>query len=144
MKKPQSITSVFNTAKASKSHFQQLKENLRSRMAFFTSGRDRESQKELEADFANVLDKWGISSLDNIHDVISTLRLRIMILATLPALYGIIFIFIHSLNGLLVFLMLAIPCLFGILTTAWRIWILQNMRFMSFTRWLACGCGYWT
>ncbi len=141
MKKPQSIMSIFNTAKSAKGHIRDLKESFRSRLAAFSSGRNRESQQELEADFLNVLEKWGIHSSENIGEVIFCLRLRLWIFTILPIGYGLILIATHSLNSLIIFLMLAIPCLFAILTTAWRIWVLKNLRFVPFTRWILSGFG---
>jgi len=141
MKKPQAIMSIFNSARTAKGHIVALKENCRLRLAAFTFGRDRESQKELEADFIAVLEKWGIHSGENIDEVIFCLRLRLWIFAVLPIGYGLILIAARTLNSLIIFLMLAIPCLFAILTTAWRIWVLKNMRFVPFTRWLLSGCG---
>lgn len=141
MKKLQSITSIFNTAKSAKGHIRNLKESFLSRLAAFSSGRDKGSQQELEADFLNVLEKWGIRSGEHIGDVIFCLRLRLWIFAILPIGYGLILIANRSLNSLIVFLMLTIPCLFAILTTTWRIWVLKNMRFVPFSRWLMSGCG---
>lgn len=143
MKKPKSIAAIVNDAKESGSHFTSLKENFRSRLSAFRKDREKENQRELEADFNNVLDKWGIASPENIGEVIFCLQARFLILAALPIAYGIIALFLRTFNSLIVFALLAVPCSLGIFATAWRIWVLRNTRFVPFTRWLTGGCGLW-
>ena len=143
MFKPKSIASIINDAKVSKSHFRILKDDFRSRLAAFRADRDNSSQQELESDFSNVLEKWGIASTENLGEVIFCLRLRMFVLAILPLFYGIIALFLRTLNSLIVFGLLAIPCMFGVLATSWRVWVLRKSRFVGFWRWLSCGCGLW-
>ena len=143
MFKPKSITSIINDEKKKKSHFRILKDNFRSRLAAFRADRDNSSQQELESDFSNVLEKWGIASTENLGEVIFCLRLRMFVLAILPVFYGIIALFLRTFNSLIVFALLAIPCLFGVLATLWRVWVLRKSRFVGFWRWLSCGCGLW-
>lgn len=143
MKKPKSIAAFVNDAKESGSHFISLKDNFCSRLAAFRKDREKENQHELEADFNNVLQKWGIASPENLGEVIFCLWARLCILAALPLMYGIIALFLCTFNSLIVFCLLAVPCLFGVLATAWRIWVLKNTRFVPFTRWLLGGCGIW-
>lgn len=143
MFKLKSITSIINDARLSKSHFQILKDNFRSRLAAFRADRDNSSQQELESDFNAVLDKWGIASPENLGEVIFCLRLRMFVLAILPLFYGIIALFLRTFNSLIVFGLLAIPCMFGVLATSWRVWVLRKARFVGFWRWLMAGCGLW-
>lgn len=143
MKKPKSIAAIMNEARESGSHLKDLRNSFRSRLAAFTKDREKESQHELEADFNKVLERWGIACPENLEGVIFCLRARLLILAVLPLTYGIIALCLRTFNSLLVFAMLAIPCLFGLLATAWRIRVLKNTRFVPFTRWLMRGCGLW-
>lgn len=143
MKKPRSITSILHGAKESQGHVQALKHDFQARLDTFKKERSSEDQQALEEDFNNVLEKWGIVSTENIGEVIFCLRLRLWILALVPGCYGVMALFMRTFNSLLVFTLLAIPCSFGVLTTAWRIWVLKNTRFVAFTRWLRAGCGRW-
>lgn len=143
MRKPKSISAIMDDAKKSRSHFRSLKDSFLSRLAAFRKDREKENQRELEADFNNVLDKWGIASPENLGEVIFYLRARFLIIAALPIIYGIIALFLRTFNSLIVFALLAIPCSLGLLATAWRIWVLKNTRFIPFTRWLTGGCGLW-
>jgi hypothetical protein len=143
MKKPKPISAIMDDAKKSRSHFRSLKDNFCSRLAAFRKDREKENQHELEADFNNVLQRWGIASPENLGEVVICLYARLAILAALPLMYGIIALFLRTFNSLIVFGLLAVPCLFGVLATAWRIWVLKNTRFVPFTRWLFGGCGIW-
>lgn len=143
MKKPKSIASIFASAKESRSRFANVKNSLFSRLAFFKNDREKEKQAFLESDFVNVLSAWGIMGAENVPGVIFCLRLRLFVLAALPLLYAVVAISGLTGKSLLVFSLVAIPCLFGILTTAWRIWILKHSRFMPFSRWLMVGFGLW-
>lgn len=141
MKKPKSITTILNSINDSRRHFLDAKNGFLARLALFRSNRGKENQQALENDFNNVLQEWGIMGIDNVPGVIFCLRLRLLILAALPLLYALVAIFGFTGKSLLVFGLVAIPCLFGILTTAWRIWVLKHSRFMPFGRWLMAGCG---
>lgn len=141
MKKPKSLASILDAVKESRSRFANVKNSLSSRLAFFKGDREREKQASLESDFGNVLSAWGIMGLENVPGVIFCLRLRLLILAALPLLYALVAIFGFTGKSLLVFGLVAIPSLFGIITTAWRIWVLKHSRFMPFGRWLMAGCG---
>lgn len=141
MKKPQSIMSVVNSAKEAKNHFSSLQSDLRSRISWLKTQRENESQEPLKADFSKVLTEWGIDSPDNIPDAIHYLKIRLALFAALPSLYGFICLFNPTFIHFLVLLILALPCLFGILATCWRIWVLKNHSFMSFTDWLMHGFG---
>lgn len=143
MKTPASITNILNSLHDSKNHFRDVKDGFRSRLALFRNNRGKENQQALENDFNNVLEAWGIMGVENVPNVIFCLRMRIVILIALPLLYA--FVAITGLTGksFLIFGLVAVPCLFGILTTAWRIWVLKHSRFMPFGRWLMAGCGLW-
>ncbi len=79
----------MDDAKKSRSHFRSLKDSFLSRLAAFRKDREKENQRELEADFNNVLQKWGIASPENLGEVIFCLRARLCILAALPLLIGV-------------------------------------------------------
>lgn len=143
MKKPKSIASIFASARESRSRFASVKNSLFSRLSFFKNDREKEKQAFLESDFVNVLSAWGIMGAENVPAVIFCLRLRLFALAALPLLYAVVAISGLTGKSLLVFSLVAIPCLFGILTTLWRIWVLKHSRFMPFSRWLMAGFGLW-
>ncbi len=143
MKKPKPISAIMDDAKIPQS-FQVVERQFCSRLAAFRKDREKENQHELEADFNNVrFKRWGIASPENLGEVVICLYARLAILAALPLMYGIIALFLRTFNSLIVFGLLAVPCLFGVLATAWRIWVLKNTRFVPFTRWLFGGCGIW-
>ncbi|MCX4310295.1 MAG: hypothetical protein OSJ28_08350 [Desulfovibrio sp.] len=143
MKKPKSIASILASARESRSRFANVKNSLFSRLAFFRNDREKEKQAFLESDFGNVLSAWGIMGAENVPAVIFCLRLRLFALAALPLLYAVVAISGLTGKSLLVFSLVAIPCLFGILTTLWRIRVLKHSRFMPFSRWLMAGFGLW-
>lgn len=143
MKKPKSIASILASARESRSRFANVKNSLFSRLAFFRNDREKEKQAFLESDFVNVLSAWGIMGAENVPAVIFCLRLRLFALAALPLLYAVVAISGLTGKSLLVFSLVAIPCLFGILTTLWRIRVLKHSRFMPFSRWLMAGFGLW-
>ena len=135
MKKPQSLESILTTAKEAKGHFRDLQSNLASRISWLKTERDKESQSKVEDDFANVLAKWGIDSPKNIPDAIFALKIRIALFAFLPVFYGLFCLFVPSITHWLVLAILSLPCLFGILTACWRIWILKHAQFVPLGRW---------
>ena len=135
MKKPQSLESILTTAKEAKGHFRDLQSNLASRISWLKTERDKESQSKVEDDFANVLAKWGIDSPKNIPDAIFALKIRIALFAFLPVFYGLFCLFMPWVTHLLVLAIFSLPCLFGILTACWRIWILKHAQFVPLGRW---------
>lgn len=143
MKKPKSIASILASARESRGRFSNAKNSLFSRLASFKSDREKEKQAFLEKDFGNVLSAWGIIGVEYVPAVIFCLRLRLFALAALPLLYALVAISGFTGKSFLVFSLVAIPCLFGILTTVWRIWVLKHSRFMPFSRWLMAGFGLW-
>lgn len=143
MKTPASITNILNSLHDSKNHFQDVKNGFLARLSLFRSSREKEKQQDLENDFNNVLEAWGIIEVGNVPNVVFCLRLRIVILAVLPLLYVLVAITGLTGKSFLIFGLVAVPCLFGIMTTAWRIWVLKHSRFMPFDRWLMTGCGLW-
>lgn len=143
MKKPKSIASILASVSESRSRFANVKNSLFSRLASFRNDREKEKQAFLESDFGNVLSVWGIGDIENVPGVIFCLRLRLFVLAALPLLYALVATLGWTGKSLLVFSLVAIPCLFGILTTVWRIWVLKHSRFLPFSRWLASGFGLW-
>ena len=47
----------------------------------------------------------------------------------------------YSVLPVIALCLISLPCLFGILTTLWRISLLRNRRFLPFGRWLLQGVG---
>lgn len=139
MKLPQSVSEIIGNVKMSNNNFQALKATLSSRLSVLRKDRQIQDRSSLEADFNNVLLKWGIHSPENIEKSIADLLIRLFVLAILPIMYGIFALFMQTVNSLIVLGILTVPCLFGIATTIWRIWILKNSRFVPFSRWLMHG-----
>ncbi len=92
-------------------------------------------------DFTQVLSAWGITSQGEIQEAIRALQLRILIFA-LPVILGSLAAAIaQSLLACLILLLVAVPCLLGILTSYWRMCVLKNRRFLPFWSWLVSAGG---
>ena len=120
-----------------KAHWAGLRGEIASRFGKFRQGRDSGLQKALEDDFSLLLQAWGIGSEGEIPIILRDLRLRCLILAVpvmaaLPSL-----LLVPGFVSYLTLALVALPCLFGLLTNVWRMSILQNRAFLPFHRWLA-------
>lgn len=141
MKKSGSINSVLTTLGQSKQHLSDLGSGVRSRLRDFRRGRSQFDQQQIAEDFSRVLLAWGIDDVAAIPAVIRALRLRYPVF-TLPVIGCLIAaILLQTFVSFLVLAFVALPCLLGLLTTAWRISILENCCFLSFPRWLLTGAG---
>ncbi len=135
MKTPASLSSIVAVAGESRQHLAELRSGFRSRMATFRRHRATEEQAALEEDFNLVLAAWGMAEAD-IPGVVSALRLRLLVFLA-PALACLIALaWSHNLISFLSLACIAPPCLFGVVTTLWRISILQNRHFTPLCRWL--------
>lgn len=140
MKKPASITGILDTASQSGEHLAELRKDFRSRLGSFRHHRSASEQQELTEDFSRVLAAWGIADAD-IPGVIRLLRLRLLIFAPLLACV-LAATFRQSPAAVLALALVTPPCLLGLVTTAWRISILQNRRFLPLSRWLRHVAGF--
>ena len=135
MKTPASLQTILDTARLSGRHVTGLRGDFHSRLAVFRRHRAAEEQAALEEDFNLVLAAWGMAETD-IPGVISALRLRLLVFLA-PALACLITAaWSHSLISLLSLACITPPCLLGVVTTLWRISILQNRHFTPLCRWL--------
>ena len=117
-------------------HLSGLRGVLRSRMGMFKSGRSAEHQQELTDDFIRVLTAWGIDDTAEIPGVIRVLRLRYLVF-TLPIFAcAIAAAVMQHFIAYLTLALISAPCLLGILTTRWRISVLESGRFTPLWRWL--------
>ena len=122
-------------------HITVLKGDLRSRLQWFRANRNSAYQQRLQMDFTQVLSAWGITSQGEIQEAIRALQLRILIFA-LPVILGSLAAAIaQSLLACLILLLVAVPCLLGILTSYWRMCVLKNRRFLPFWSWLVSAGG---
>lgn len=121
-------------------HISGLRTDLRSRLGFFRRHRSVSEQQELTEDFSVVLTAWGIGSVAEIPGVVLVLRLRFLVF-TVPVLVCLLAaLLLQSIVSYLALAFIAPPCLFGIITTAWRISVLKNQCFLPLSRWLlSCG-----
>jgi hypothetical protein len=120
-------------------HWSSLKADVAFRLQHFRQGRDSVPQKALERDFALLLEAWGIEDEMDIPGILLDLRLRCLLLAVpLPVAFASALL-MPGLYSLLTLILVAPPCLFGLLVTRWRMSILKNRAFRPLHRWLiAC------
>jgi hypothetical protein len=122
-------------------HWSALQKDFRSRLRGFRSNRSASLRNTLEQDFAQVLAAWGIDNEAEIPGIIHALRLRCLIFA-LPVAVAVCFaVFAQSHAALLTLILMALPCLLGILTTLWRMSILANRTFLPLSRWILSLVG---
>jgi hypothetical protein len=121
-------------------HLSALNGDLQGRLRGFRSGRNAAQQKELEDNFALVLEAWGIEGEAEIPGVLRDLRLRRLILLVPPAVAALVAAVSRSTVSVLTLALLTPPCLFGVVTTCWRIAVLKNRAFTPLLFWLA-GAG---
>lgn len=137
MKNPASLQTILDTASLSGRHVAGLRGDFRSRLTAFKRHRSASEQQGLTEDFRRVLAAWGLADAD-IPGVITALRLRLPVFAA-PLLACLMAAsFRQSPAALLPSALVAPPCLFGVVTTLWRISILRNRRFTPLCRWLLC------
>lgn len=135
MKTPASLSSIVAVAGESRQHLAELHSGFRSRLAAFRRHRAASEQAALEENFNLVLVAWGMAEAD-IPGVVSALRLRLLVFLA-PALACLIALaWSHSLISFLSLACVTPPCLFGVVTTLWRISILRNRHFTPLCRWL--------
>ena len=135
MKNSTSLQTILDTASLPGRHVAGLRGDFRSRLNAFRCHRSAEEQQEMTEDFRRVLAAWGLADAD-IPGVITALRLRLVIFAVLVLACLIAAAWSQSLVALLSLALVAPPCLFGMVTTLWRISILRNHRFTPLCRWL--------
>jgi hypothetical protein len=122
-----------------RAHWSGLRGEFAARLRHFRRSREVGEQKALEHDFTLLLLAWGIESENAIPGILKDLRLRCLFLCLPVVLALMTALLTPGLYSGLTLILVAPPCLFGFLTTRWRISILQNRAFMPLHRWLtAC------
>ena len=101
-----------------------------SRIAAFRKHRSAPEQAVVAQEFHLLLVAWGIPR------VISGLRLRFPLFGFPSAAALTAAAWQQSPLALITACLVVPPCLLGIMTTAWRISILRQRRFLPFGRWL--------
>lgn len=135
MKTPASLSSILAAAGESRQHLAELHSGFHSRLAVFRRHRAAEEQTALEKDFNLVLAAWGMTTAD-IPGVVSALRLRLPVFLAPALACLIVAAWSHSPVSFLSLACVTPPCLFGVVTTLWRISILRNRHFTPLCRWL--------
>ena len=135
MKTPASLSNILAVAGESRQHLTELRSGFRFRLAAFRRNRAASEQAALEGDFHFVLAAWGMADAD-IPGVISALRLRLLVFLAPALACLLVAAWSHSPLSFLSLACIAPPCLFGMVTTLWRISILRNRRFTPLCRWL--------
>ena len=113
--------------------------DLRDRLRGFRNNREQARQKELEEDFALVLEAWGIEDEADLPGIRRILRLRCLILAAPVCIAAFVALLSRSHISFLTLALVAPPCLLGVVVTRWRMPVLRNRAFLSFPRWLLSG-----
>ena len=134
------FTGIRNTIAARLSptriHWSGLRADFTARLRHFRRDRDTDMQKAMERDFTLVLEAWGIEHESSIPGILLELHVRSLLLA-LPVLAAFAAaLLMPGLYSCLTLILIAPPCLFGLLTTRWRMSILQHKAFSPLHRWL--------
>ena len=119
-------------------HWSALLSDLKMRLRGFKNNRESALQGEL-GDFSRLLDAWGIENETAIPGILRDLRLRCLILAVPVVLAALTAVFIQTFAVCLTLAFTTPPCLFGLLTTLWRMSVLKHRVFMPFRCWLLGG-----
>jgi hypothetical protein len=122
-------------------HLSGLRADLRSRLDWFRHHRSVPEQTVLTEDFSMVLEAWGIDDATEIPGVVRALRLRILIFAAPVLVCAIAGLSLRDFISCLALAFISLPCLFGILSTVWRIAVLKKRHFLPLSRWLLSGFG---
>ena len=123
-------------------HLAALRGDFRSRCGRFKNDRSAAQQQALTVDFVRVLMAWGIDDVSEIPGVIRMLRLRSLVFVLPVLVCAATAAMFQTFIACLTFLLVAAPCLLGLLTNSWRIFILKKRRFLPFLRWLvSAGWG---
>jgi hypothetical protein len=131
--------SVASRISPTREHLSALRTDLRQRLRGFKSAREQALQKELEDDFARVLEAWGIGDEADLPGILRDMRLRCLILAAPVCVAVLTALLSRNLMSFLTLVIVAPPCLVGIAVTRWRMVVLRNRVFLSFPRWLLSG-----
>ena len=122
-------------------HLSGLRADLRSRLGHFRRHRSASEQTALTEDFSRVLTAWGIDDVAAIPGIVNVLRLRLLVFIV-PVVVGLIAaLLLQSPASCLALAFVTLPCVLGIITTAWRISVLKNRHFLPLSRWLFSGFG---
>ena len=126
------VSRVFPTGQ----HLSSLRTDLSSRLGHFRRHRSVSEQQMLAEDFSLVLASWGIDDAAEIPGILLELRLRFLVFAVPVIVCLIAALLLQSFASYLTLSFIALPCLFGIATTAWRIFVLKKQCFLPLSRWL--------
>lgn len=122
-------------------HVSGLRTDLRSRLDHFRRHRSAAEQQELTEDFSRLLVAWDIDTAADLSHVIRALRLRFAVFAVPVVICVAGALLQQDIISCLALAFVSLPCLFGIITTAWRISILKTRHFLPLSRWLLSGGG---
>ena len=123
-------------------HLAALRGDFRSRCGRFKNDRSAAQQQALTVNFVRVLTAWGIDDVSEIPGVIRILRLRSLVFVLPVLVCAVTAAIFQTFIACLTLLLVAAPCLLGLLTNSWRISILKKRRFLPFLRWLvSAGWG---
>ena len=117
-------------------HLSGLRNDLRSRLTHFRNHRSASEQQMLAEDFSLVLASWGIAHVAEIPGIVLVLRLRFLVFAVPVIVCLTVALLLQNLASCLALAFIALPCLVGIVTTAWRISVLKNRCFLPLSHWL--------
>jgi hypothetical protein len=131
-----SLSSLRSHISQSGKHLSGLRSDLHSRLGHFRHHRSASEQQALTEDFSRVLTAWGIDDAAAIPGVVRALRLRFPLFVAPVLVCAIAAILLQNTVSCLALAFVAPPCLLGIVTTAWRLSILKNRRFLPLFRWL--------
>ena len=121
-------------------HLSGLRADLRSRLGHFRRSRSATEQTPLTEDFSHVLTAWGIDGVADLPRVVRALRLRFVVFLVPVAVCVIAALLRRDFASCLALAFVSLPCLLGVVTTAWRVSVLKNRCFVPLSRWLlSCG-----
>lgn len=117
-----------------------LQDGFCARFVHFRRHRSIQDQEAVTQEFGLLLLAWGIDGVAAIPGVIRTLRLRFLVFGIPAVGFMMAAVWRQTPLSLIAACLIIPPCLLGIFTTAWRISILRQRRFLPPGRWLMECC----
>lgn len=131
---------IASRVSPTRQHLSGLRADFSSRLGHFRRSRSESEQQPLTEDFKHVLTAWGVDDAADLPRVIRALRLRFAVFAVPVAVCVIAALLRQDFASCLALAFVSLPCLLGIVTTAWRVSVLKNRCFVPLSRWLlSCG-----
>lgn len=127
---------IRSSVRQSRRELSSLRDGFCSRFARFRRYRSAQDQEAVMREFGLLLLSWGIDGVAAIPSVIRALRLRFLVFGIPAVGFMTAAVWRQTPLSLLAACLIVPPCLLGMFTTAWRISVLRQRRFLPPARWL--------